>query len=88
MSTLKLSEAVSSADGCSEWRDILEAYPLATEAYNRAVIRLEGADAAGFNQAWSNAERARKVCEDYRERLFHHRRDHGCLLRSGVLVSR
>ena len=87
MSILNLSQGVQNAEGCPEIRDILEAYPLATEAYNQAVSGLSTLDAENFNQAWSNAERARKVCESYRERLLHHRRDHGCLSRSGVSIS-
>jgi len=82
MSILNLSQSVQNSQGCPEIRDILEAYPQATEAYNRAVEGLATLDAASFNQAWSNVEQARKVCESYRERLLHHRRDHGCLLRS------
>ena len=84
MSILNLSEVVRNVDGCPEFRDILEAYPAATEEYNRAVESLATLDAASFNQAWSNVERARKVCESYREMLLHHRRDHACLSRSAA----
>jgi hypothetical protein len=87
MSISKLAHAVSghTSAGCPEWKNILDSYPLATEAYNQAVMNLTSLDASGFNEAWSKAERARKVCENYRELLVHHRREHGCLSRSGTL---
>jgi hypothetical protein len=89
MSISKLAHAVSNdtSAGCPEWKAILRAYPLATEAYNQAVTNLTSLDASGFNEAWSKAERARKVCENYRELLVHHRREHGCVSRHEGLYS-
>ncbi len=89
MSISKLAHGVSdetSAAGCPEWKDILRAYPVATDAYNQAVADLISLDASRFSEAWSNAERARKVCENYRDLLLHHRSQHGCVLRSGSLT--
>jgi hypothetical protein len=40
-------------------------------------------DAATFNDGWAKAEQARKVCEKYREKLFHHRHEHGCFTARG-----
>jgi len=64
--------------GCQEWRDILQAYPAALQRHCQAVLSLMALDAATFNDGWAKAERARKVCESYRERLLHHRHEHGC----------
>ena len=66
------------APGCPEWRDILQAYPAAMQQYCQAVMSLMALDAATFNDGWTKAEQARKVCENYREKLFHHRNEHGC----------
>ena len=69
--------------GCTEWRDILQAYPAAMQNYCQAVMSLLSLDAATFNDGWAKAEQARKVCENYRERLFHHRHEHGCFTSRG-----
>jgi hypothetical protein len=68
----------TSAPGCGEWQAILQAYPEAMQQYCQAVMSLRALDAATFNDGWAKAEQARKVCETYRERLFHHRHEHGC----------
>jgi hypothetical protein len=64
--------------GCQEWRDLLQAYPVAMQQYCQAVLSLMALDAATFNDGWTKAEQARKLCENYREKLFHHRHEHGC----------
>jgi hypothetical protein len=73
----------TSALGCQEWRDILHAYPAAMQHYYQAVRSLPALDAATFNDGWAKAEQARKVCENYREKLFHHRHQHGCFTARG-----
>jgi predicted lipoprotein len=69
--------------GCQEWREMLRAYPAAMQQYCQAVMSLMALDAATFNDGWTKAEQARKVCEDYREKLFHHRHEHGCFTSRG-----
>ena len=69
----------SEASGCAEWQDILRSYPAAMQDYCRAVMSLLSLDAATFNDGWTKAERARKLCELHREKLFHHRHEHRCL---------
>jgi len=64
--------------GCQEWRDMLQGYPAAMQQYSQAVLSLMALDAATFNDGWAKAEQARKLCENYREKLFHHRHEHGC----------
>jgi hypothetical protein len=71
------------APGCKEWRDILQAYPVAMQQHCQAVLSLMALDAATFNDGWAKAEHARKVCEKYREKLFHHRHEHGCFTARG-----
>jgi hypothetical protein len=73
----------TNALGCQEWRDILHAYPAAMQHYSQAVLSLVALDAATFNDGWAKAEQARKVCENYREKLFHHRHQHGCFTARG-----
>jgi len=63
---------------CPEWTDILRAYRIAAQDYCQAVMNLTSGDVAGFNQAWLQAERARKACEDYRAMLHYHEHDHRC----------
>ncbi len=62
---------------------MLRAYPEAMQQYCQAVMSLMALDAATFNDGWTKAEQARKVCEDYREKLFHHRHEHGCFTSRG-----
>lgn len=69
--------------GCQEWRDLLQAYPAAMQQYCQAVVSLLSLEAATFNEGWRKAEQARKVCETYREKLFHHRHEHRCFTVSG-----
>jgi hypothetical protein len=73
-----------SGSGCEEWQDILQAYPAAMQHYCQMIMSLISLDAATFNDGWTKAEQARKVCEDYREKLFHHRHEHGCFKTRGL----
>jgi hypothetical protein len=69
--------------GCSEWQEMLRAYPAAMQQYCQAVMSLMALDAARFSQGWTKAEQARKICETFREKLFHHWHQHGCLTPRG-----
>jgi hypothetical protein len=69
--------------GCQEWRDLLQSYPAAMQQYCQAVLSLVALDAPTFNDGWTKAEQARKLCENYREKLFHHRHEHGCFTTRG-----
>jgi hypothetical protein len=63
---------------CDEWRNLVVCYLTAVHAYSAAVDRLSVETDADFNEAWQQAESARKNTDTARATLLHHEHDHAC----------
>lgn len=59
---------------------ILDNYRISAQAHSEAVAALTYLPGAGFAEAWLRAERARKLCEGYRDQLLDHEHNHACLV--------
>jgi hypothetical protein len=72
---------------CEEWRGILEEYRIAAEIYSQAALDLTPAPGLRFDEAWTRAEQARKMCDVCRSRLLDHEHNHACLARPPATAS-
>ena len=80
---LEMQKSVPAQIVCAEWKEILQAYRMAAQNYGQAVTSLTWHGAERFSEAWLEAEKAHKACENHREMLLYHEHDHGCSLPRG-----
>ena len=63
---------------CNEWINRVERYRMAVHAHSEAVDRLCGETGTAFNEAWYQAERARRNSDAARAAVLEHERAHAC----------
>jgi hypothetical protein len=63
---------------CPEWCLFVEKYAQAARSFSEAAGALPGLSTNGFNHAWEQAEKARKMCDEARSALLRHEHSHDC----------
>jgi hypothetical protein len=68
---------------CTEWSNLLKRYQISVHAYSEAMDRLSTGFGSGFQDAWQQAESARRRSCDCRNALLAHQRYHSCIDQPG-----